>query len=98
MVSMGGAGHFGRPPKSGTVDAALFRGLLAVVIILIAVVVVGRLMFPLPDISQRPAEAPFRSAPTRASPVALTAAQQHPDLSGVMPHPMVMTRWPAGWR
>ncbi len=65
-----------------------FRGLLAVVIILIAVVVVGRLMFPLPDISQRPAEAAIPISPdTRLGQFALTAAQQHPDLSGVMPLP-----------
>ena len=69
--------------SQGTVDAALFRGLLAVVIILIAVVVIGRLMFPLPGHLAAPGRGRHSDQPdTRLGQFALTAAQQHPDLSG----------------
>ena len=64
----------------------IFRALLAVVIVIVAAIFVARLIFALPDISQR--------APETALPVSegtllgqrvLTAQANHPGLSGVMP-------------
>ena len=64
----------------------IFRGLLAVVIVIVAAIFVLRLVFPLPDISQR---APQTALPVSAGTVlgqrVLAAQEGRPDLSGVMP-------------
>ena len=64
----------------------IFRGLLAVVIVLVAAIFIARLIFPLPDISQRPPETALPiSAGTPLGQRVLAAQETHPGLSGVMP-------------
>ena len=64
----------------------IFRGLLAVVIVIVAAIFVLRLVFALPDISQR---APQTALPVSAGTVlgqrVLAAQEGRPGLSGVMP-------------